>query len=66
MIERLGLQRGDERHQPANRIVRPLRIGDMTLLARHDQMAIERAAPADLDRIAELLLIARFAQNAMV
>src|ERR1019366_4226212 len=48
-IERLGLQRRNERHQPADRIFRPLRIGDMALPAGHDQVAVERAAAADLD-----------------
>ena len=66
VVERLGLQRGDQRHQPADRIVRPLRIGDMALLAGHDQVAVERAAPADLDGVAELFLVARLAQNAVV
>ena len=65
-IERLGLQRRDQRHQPADRIDRALRIGDMALLAGHDQMAVERAAPADLDGVAERCDIARLAQQAMV
>ena len=38
----------------------------MALLAGDDQVAVERAAPADLDGIAELFLIARLAENAVV
>ena len=65
-IERLGLQRRNERQQPADRIFRPLRIGDMALPAGHDQVAIERAAAADLDGVAQFRDIARLAQNAVV
>ena len=65
-VERLGLQRRDQRHQPADRIVGALRIGDMALPAGHDQVAVERAAAADLDGVAELFVIARLAQNAVV
>src|SRR6185312_3062077 len=65
-IERLLLQRGDEPHQPADRIVRALRIRDVALRAADDQRAVERAAPPDLDRIAERGLVARLAENAVV
>src|ERR1017187_4645084 len=65
-IERLGLQRRNERHQPADRIFRPLRIGDMALPAGHDQVAVERTAAADLDGVAQFRDIARLAQNAVV
>ena len=56
LVERLALQRLDQLHQAADRIVGALRIGDVALLAGDDQMAVERAAPADLDGVAELLL----------
>lgn len=65
-IERLGLQRRHQRHQCADRIIGALRIGDMTLPAGHDQMAVERTAPADLDGVAEFFLVARFAQDAVI
>ena len=52
--------------QPADRIVGALRIGDMALLAGDDQRAVERAAPADLDGVAERRDIARLAENAVV
>ncbi len=38
----------------------------MALLAGHDQVAVERAAAADLDGVAKRLQIARLAQNAVV
>src|SRR5262245_30968762 len=66
LVEWLALKRRDQRHQSANWIFRMLRVSDMTLFPAHDHMAIERAAPADLDRIAQCLLIARFAENAMI
>ena len=37
-----------------HRVFGELRIGRMPLLARHDQLAVERAAPADLDLLAKL------------
>src|SRR3546814_5460531 len=39
--------------EPMNRVVGLVRIGDMTLLAEHAQIAAERAAPADRDAIAQ-------------
>ena len=65
-IERLGLQRRHQRHQTADRILGAVGIGDMALLAGDDQMAVERAAPADLDGVAERIHIARFAEDAVV
>src|SRR5216684_2047479 len=46
-IERLRHQGVHQRDEPADRIVRKLRGGDMPLLAGHDQHAVERTAPAD-------------------
>src|SRR4029078_10299549 len=60
------LQRGNERHQSADRIVRALRIGNVALLSRHNEMAIEGSAAADLDRVPERVLIAGLAQDAVV
>ena len=66
LVERRRHQRAHQRHQPAHRIVGALRIGDVALLAGDDQRAVERAAPADLDGVAERRHIARLAQDAMV
>ena len=64
-IER-GLQCRDKRHQPADRIVGAIRIGHMALTAAHDQRAVERAATAGLDGVADRLDIARLAENAVI
>ena len=47
----------------AHRIVGEFRIGDVALRAGDDQRAVLRAAPADLDHVAERLRIGRLAQN---
>ena len=47
-------------------ILGELRIGDVTLHAMHRQAAGQRAAAADLDRVAEFLLARRFADDAPV
>ncbi len=52
--------------QAADRVHRALRIGDMALLAGDGEVAVERAAAADLDGVAELFLVARLGQDAMV
>ena len=64
-IER-RLQRGNERDQPADRIVGAMRISDVTLTAGDDQRAAERAAPARLDGVAENLDVARLAEDAVI
>ena len=64
-IER-RLQRGNERDQPADRIVGPMRIGDVTLSASDYQRAAERASPARLDGVAENLDVARLAEDAVI
>src|SRR4029453_10504469 len=66
LVERLALERRNQRHESADRILRSLRVSDMALPSGHDQVAVERASPANLDRIAQCLLIARFAENAMI
>ena len=38
----------------------------MPLRAAHDEVAVERAAPADFDGVAELILVARLGQDAVV
>src|SRR5260221_3142232 len=66
LIERLALQRRDQCCQSTNWIVGALRIGDVTLLARDDQVAVERTAPANFDGVAEFILIAWLAQDAVI
>ena len=65
VVER-RLQRGDECNKTADRIVGAIRIGDVALPAGDDQRAIERAAAAGLDGVAEHFDIARLAKDAMV
>ena len=65
VVER-RLQRRNQRHQPADRIVGAMWIGDVTLTASDDKRAAERAAPAGLDGVAERLDIARLAEDAVV
>ena len=60
------LQRGDQRRQAADRVVGAIGIGDVALAAGDDQRAVERAAPADLDGVAEHLDVARLAEDAVV
>src|ERR1700752_207352 len=43
-----------------------MRIGDMALLAFNIKRARLRAAAADLDAVAQLLLVGGFAQHAMI
>ena len=50
----------------ADRIVEAMRIGDVALHAVDMSVPIERAAAAGLDGVAESLLIARLAEDAMV
>ena len=66
LVERGVHQRAHERDQSAHRIVGAFRIGDVALFAGNDQCAVERAAPADLDGVAERRHVARLAQDAMV
>ena len=66
LVERLVHQRAHQRDQPAHRIVGALRIGDVALLAGHHQRAVLRAAPADLDHVAERVGVGRLAEDAVV
>src|SRR6187549_3323004 len=43
-----------------------LRIGHVPLRAAHDEVAVEGAAPADFDGVAELILVARLGQDAVI
>ena len=57
-------QRDHQRHEAAHRIVGALGIGDVALLAGDDERAVLRAAPADLDHVAERFAVGRLAQDA--
>ncbi len=65
-VERLRRQAADQPHQPRDRIVGAVRIGHVTLPAAHYQRAVERAAPAGLDGVADGLDVARLAEDAMI
>src|SRR5436189_6277753 len=64
LIERLRVERGNKCDDAAHGIVGAMRIGDVALLAHHDEGAVERAAAADLDRVAERIDIAGLRKNA--
>ena len=66
LVERLVHQRGHQLDQPAHRIVGALRIGDVALLAGHDQHAVLRAAAAELDGVAKLGDVAGLAEDAVL
>ena len=59
-------QFGQRGRQHVHRVLRQLRIGDMTLHALHGQPAAERTAPSDLDGVADALLAGRLAHDAPV
>ena len=65
-IEWRGGQGAEQSHELWNRIVRSLGKGGMALAALDNERAVERAAPADLDRVAEPLKARWFADDAMV
>ena len=64
VIEQPGLERRQDGHQPRHRVVGPVRVGDMALRAPDGQPGVERAAPADLDGVAQPLRRCRFADEA--
>ena len=66
LVERLAHQRVDQRDDAAHRIFRAVGIGDMALAPGDGEDAVERAAPPDLDGVAELAHIRRLAEDAMV
>ena len=65
-IERRGGQGSEQRHEFWNGIVRPRRVSGMALAALDDERAIKRAAPANLDRVAEHFGARRLADDAMI
>ena len=56
----------EQPHELRDRIVGALGIGDMALAALDDERAIERAAPADLDHVAQSVAARRLADDAMI
>src|SRR5262249_17028066 len=66
VVERLRRQRGDQPDDSAARVVRQLRTGGGALRAGDNERAVLRAAPADLDHVAEALRIGRLAEQAMI
>ncbi len=61
-----GYQFGQGRRGEVDRVARQLRIGDVALRAFDDQPARHAAAPAVLDRVAELIGRSRFADDAVI
>ena len=59
-------QTGDQPGQDRDRIGRPVRIGDMALLAVDPDPGVERSAPADLDHVTQRMLRGRLADHAGV
>ena len=53
VVEVKRVERGDHPRQLRDRIVGAVRVGDMALRARHVDPHVDRAAPADLDDVAE-------------
>ena len=66
LVERPAHERIEQPHDAADRIVGKMRIGDVPLLAVHDEMPGQRPAPADLDHVAERVRVGRLAEDAMV
>ena len=66
VVERLAISALISLTSPRTGLSARSRIGDVALLAGDDQHAVLRAAPAELDGVAERGGIARLAQDAMV
>ena len=56
----------DDARQLRHRVVGDVRVGRVALLALDDEVAVERAAPADLDLVADAIAARRLAHNASV
>ena len=54
------------RDQPVHRVVGEMRIGGVALRAAHGELRVQRAAPADLDHVAERGRVGRLADDAGV
>src|SRR5690242_4493838 len=66
LIEHLGGQQRNQSRHGGKGIRSPLGIGDMALRAAHGEARIERAATADLYRVAGAYFRRRLADDAMV
>ncbi len=53
VIETQRVEFGEQRHQPRDRIVGELRVGDVAFAPGDLQPDVDRAAPTDLDGVAE-------------
>ena len=53
VVEMKRIERRDDPRQLGDRIVGAVGVGDMALRARHVDPHVDRAAPADLDRVAQ-------------
>ena len=66
VVQTMVGQTGDQSGQHRDRIGRTVRIGDMALFAVHRDPGVERAAPPDLDHVAQQMLRGRLADHAGV
>src|SRR3546814_264818 len=62
-VQRHGFQRGEDAGKARDRIVGQVRVGDMPLRSLDVDPDIDRAAPADLHRIAEAMFRGRLADQ---
>ncbi len=65
-VERVGGESRGEPQHPRDRVLGPMGIGDVALPAVDRQLARERAAPSDLDHLAQGARVRRLAEQAMV
>src|ERR1019366_9893847 len=65
-VDRRGGQGIEQTHEFWKGIVRFLGVGGMALPSLDDERPVERAAPPNLDRVAERVSACRFADDAMV
>ena len=64
VVERFAGQRCQHPHQPVDRVVGQVRVGDVALDAMHREVGVEAAPAADLDHVAERLGVGRLADDA--
>ncbi|GJE43160.1 hypothetical protein AEGHOMDF_2339 [Methylobacterium soli] len=66
VVQRLRREGGGKAQHAGNRVLGPVRIGHVALAPVDRELAGERAAPADLDHLAEAARVGRLAEQAMV
>ena len=59
-------QFGERRRRQVNRVAYQVRVGDVALLAEHRERAVERSAPAVLERVAKGCYARRLAHQAAI